>query len=165
MVLKRVIIRFGPTQAELSWYQIISKVRLVPTNNESIGTKSIQAPKLVPQFPNKPGFPPSKHPKKTKQKTAGTNRRFSNSIRLSFLRDNLFLVVASASLANSVRHHQCAALAALNKIGSSHLPVCSSAVSSGFRMFILRTNSTHVTYTSLWSIARTASSEARIVKL
>ena len=63
--------------------------------------------------------------------------------RLCFLRNDLFLVVRSASLANSVRHHKRAALAALYKIRSSHLPVCSATVSSCLGMFILRTNSTH----------------------
>ena len=65
------------------------------------------------------------------------------NIVLSFLRYNLFLVIRSASLANSVRHHKRAALAALYEIGSSHFPVSSATVSSCLGMFVLRTNSTH----------------------
>lgn len=60
-----------------------------------------------------------------------------------FCRQNLFLVVRMTSLAYSVRHHQCATIATLNKIWSRHLPVCSTAISSSLGMFILRTNSSH----------------------
>ncbi len=57
--------------------------------------------------------------------------------------NNLFLVVRTTSLANSVRHHKSTALAALYEIGSSHLPVSSATVSPCLGMFVLRTNSTH----------------------
>jgi len=53
---------------------------------------------------------------------------------------NLLLVVRTAVLAYSVRHHQCTALAALNQSRSTHLPVCSSLISSTFRRFVLGTN-------------------------
>ena len=57
--------------------------------------------------------------------------------------DDFLLVVRTASLANSVRHHKRATLAALYKIRSSHLPVCSTTVSSCLGMLILRTNCSH----------------------
>ena len=53
---------------------------------------------------------------------------------------NLLFVVRTASLTNSVRHHQCAAFAALYQCRSAHFPVCSSLISSTFGRFILRTN-------------------------
>lgn len=62
------------------------------------------------------------------------------SVSLIFYFDNLFLVVASAGFANSMRHHQLTALAALYKIHRAHLPVCSSLISSSLGRFILRTN-------------------------
>lgn len=55
-------------------------------------------------------------------------------------RNDLFLVVASTSLANSMRHHKSTTLAALYQIDSAHLPVCSTLISSSLRSFILWTN-------------------------
>lgn len=60
--------------------------------------------------------------------------------KLIFNTDDFSLVVRTASLANSMRHHQGTALAALYQIWSAHLPVCSTAVSSSFRRFILWTD-------------------------
>ena len=54
--------------------------------------------------------------------------------------DDLLLVVASAALAYSVRHHQRAALRALYQSGSTHFPVCSSLISSSLGRFVLRTD-------------------------
>ena len=56
------------------------------------------------------------------------------------LRNNLFFVIRSTGLANSVRYHESATLAALNQSRIAHLPVCSTAVSSSLRRFIFRTN-------------------------
>ena len=53
---------------------------------------------------------------------------------------DLLLIVRTASLANSVRHHQCTTFAALYQCRSAHFPVCSSLISSTFGRFILRTN-------------------------
>ena len=64
--------------------------------------------------------------------------------------NNLLLVVRTASLTNSVRHHQCAAFAALYQCRSAHFPVCSSLISSTFGRFILRTNRHR--YTSLFAL-------------
>ena len=58
------------------------------------------------------------------------------SLRLGI--DDLSLIVRAAGLADSVRHHQRAALAALYQGRSAHFPVRSSLVSSGFGRFILR---------------------------
>jgi len=63
---------------------------------------------------------------------------------------NLLFVVRTASLTNSVRHHQCATFAALYQSRSAHLPVCSSLISSALRRFILRTNRHR--YTSLFAL-------------
>ncbi len=54
--------------------------------------------------------------------------------------DDLFLIVRTAALANSVRHHQRAALAALNKSRSRHFPVRSSLISVASGRFVLRAN-------------------------
>ena len=62
----------------------------------------------------------------------------------------LGVALALASLTNSVRHHQSAALAALYQSGSTHLPVCSSLISSTFRRFIFRTDRHR--YTSLFAL-------------
>lgn len=62
-------------------------------------------------------------------------------------RDNLFFIVASAIFANTVWYHQSATFTAFYQSWSSHLPVCSTLISSRFRRFILRTD-THVDYTS-----------------
>ena len=63
---------------------------------------------------------------------------------------NLLLVIRTASLTNSVRHHKCAAFAALYQCRSTHFPVCSSLISSTFGRFILRTNRHR--YTSLFAL-------------
>lgn len=63
---------------------------------------------------------------------------------------NLLLVVRTASLTYSVRHHKCAALAALYQCRSAHFPVRSSLISSTFGRFILRTNRHR--YTSLFAL-------------
>ena len=55
-------------------------------------------------------------------------------------RDDLFFVIRSASLADSVGSHQGSAFAAANKRRSGHFPGCSSAVSSRFGMLIFRTD-------------------------
>ena len=55
-------------------------------------------------------------------------------------RNDLFLVVASTSLANSMRHHKRTTFAAFYQVRSTHFPVCSSLISSSFGRFILRTN-------------------------
>ena len=55
-------------------------------------------------------------------------------------RHDLFLVVASTSLANSMRHHKRTTFAAFYQVRSTHFPVCSSLISSSFGRFILRTN-------------------------
>jgi hypothetical protein len=52
--------------------------------------------------------------------------------------DDFLLIVCTAILADSVRHHKGTALAALNESRSSHFPVCSSSVSVASRRFILR---------------------------
>lgn len=62
--------------------------------------------------------------------------------------DNLSLIVSAAILADSVRHRQLAALAALHKSRSSHFPICSSLVSVASGRFILRADG-HLVYTSL----------------
>jgi len=54
--------------------------------------------------------------------------------------NDFLLVIRTAVLAHHMRSHQFSACRALNKIRNSHLPVCSSLVSSCFRNFILRTN-------------------------
>lgn len=54
--------------------------------------------------------------------------------------DNLLFVIGTASLANLVRYHQRAALAALDQRGVAHFPICSAAVSSCLRGLILGTN-------------------------
>ena len=46
--------------------------------------------------------------------------------------DDLFLIICAAGLAHSVRHHQRAALAALDECRSGHLPVRSSLVAMAF---------------------------------
>ena len=58
--------------------------------------------------------------------------------------DDLTLVVRSARLANSVRHHKRATFAAFYKRRCCHLPLCTTAVSSCSGMLILRTNSSHL---------------------
>ena len=63
---------------------------------------------------------------------------------------DLLLIVRTASLANSVRHHQCTTFAALYQCRSAHFPVCSSLISSTFGRFILRTNRHR--YTSLFAL-------------
>ena len=77
-----------------------------------------------------------------KTKASGTFPRSLVSLHFTLIlyRNDLTLVVASASLAHSVRHHKSSALAALYQVGSAHLPVCSAAVSSRFGRFILRTD-------------------------
>ena len=45
---------------------------------------------------------------------------------------DLLLIVRTASLANSVRHHQCTTFAALYQCRSAHFPVCSSLIASCF---------------------------------
>lgn len=65
---------------------------------------------------------------------------FAMSCFLVFYVYDFSLIVASASLAYSMRHHQGSALAALYQIWCAHLPVCSTAISSCFRRFILWTN-------------------------
>ncbi len=67
---------------------------------------------------------------------------------LVFNFNDFFFVIASASLANSVWHHKCAAFAAFYKVWSAHFPVCSSLIASCFGRFILRTDR-HFGYTSL----------------
>lgn len=61
------------------------------------------------------------------------------TFQLVFNFNDFFLIVASASLANSVRHHQGAAFAAFYQIRSAHLPVCTSFITSCFRCFVLWT--------------------------
>ena len=53
-------------------------------------------------------------------------------IQLVFYFNNSFLVVGTAGLANSVRHHQGATFAAFYEIRSAHFPVRSSFISSSF---------------------------------
>ena len=76
--------------------------------------------------------------KKSTKKTAGKPAVFR--YLLSILAYDLFLIVRTASLANSVRNHKRTALAAFNKCGSGHFPVCSSFISSSLGRLILRTN-------------------------
>ena len=52
--------------------------------------------------------------------------------------DDLFLIIRSASLADSVRSHKSSAFAAAYKRRSSHFPGSSSAVPSCFGMLIFR---------------------------
>ena len=59
---------------------------------------------------------------------------------LIFNADDLSLIIRATSLADSVRHHQSAALAALYQVRSAHLPVSPAAVSSRFGRLILRTD-------------------------
>ena len=84
----------------------------------------------------------------TIEKTLGTCQRsfllygtycshFPNSLILC---DDLFLVIRTALLAYSVRHHQRAAFAALYKSRSAHFPVSPSLVASSFGRFIFRTD-------------------------
>ncbi len=54
--------------------------------------------------------------------------------------NDLFFIIASASLAYSVRHHQSTAFAALYKCRSCHFPAGSVLISSCFGMLILRTD-------------------------
>lgn len=61
---------------------------------------------------------------------------------------DLLLIVRTASLANSVRHHQCTTFAALYQCRSAHFPVCSSLIASCFGRFILWADG-HFGYTSL----------------
>ena len=61
-------------------------------------------------------------------------------LELSFLRNDFSLVVGTTSFAYSVRHHQRTTFAAFYQVRSSHFPVCSSFISSGFRWFILWTD-------------------------
>ena len=60
--------------------------------------------------------------------------------RVLSLCNDFLLVVRTTILANSVREHKLAALRALYKIKSRHLPVSSSLISVSLRRFILRTN-------------------------
>ena len=53
--------------------------------------------------------------------------------------NNLFLVIASAVLADSMGHHQLSTFAAFYQSRSSHFPVCPSLISSPFGRFILWT--------------------------
>lgn len=62
---------------------------------------------------------------------------FINSLILC---DDLFLIIRTALLADSVRHHQRAAFAALYKSRSAHFPICASLVTSSFGRFIFRTD-------------------------
>ena len=64
----------------------------------------------------------------------------TGEVFLLILRDNLFLVVASAIHADSVRSHQLTAFAALYQSGSRHFPVCSSFISSCLGRFIFWTD-------------------------
>ena len=68
--------------------------------------------------------------------------------------DDLFFVISPACLADSVRHHQSSAFAALDQRSSTHFPVCSLAVSSRFGMFVFRTNrhGLHLPYTNFNAI-------------
>ena len=54
--------------------------------------------------------------------------------------DNFFFVVRTTSLAHSVRHHELSTFAEIHKVWSTHLPICSSFISSGFGRFILWTD-------------------------
>ena len=64
-----------------------------------------------------------------------------NATTLSFLKvhveggsvrnfDDFLFVIIAALLADVMREHQCAAMAALDEVHRTHLPVCSPAVSS-----------------------------------
>ena len=59
---------------------------------------------------------------------------------LSLNLNDFALVVRTAGLADSVRHHQCAAFAALHQSGCAHFPICPSLISSGLGRLILRTD-------------------------
>ena len=82
-----------------------------------------------------------------KKNTQSTQVFFKDSL-LVFNFNDLFFVIASASLANSVWHHKCAAFAAFYKVRSAHFPVCSSLIASCFGRFILWADG-HFGYTSL----------------
>ena len=62
------------------------------------------------------------------------------NIILSFNFNDFFLVVRTASLANSVRKHKSAAAAALYKRRSAHLPISSTRIPASLRTFILWTD-------------------------
>lgn len=68
--------------------------------------------------------------------------------------DDLFFVVCSAGLADSVRKHQLAAFAALNESRSRHFPVCSSLISSRLGAFIFWTDRHGYTSLKLLKISR-----------
>lgn len=69
---------------------------------------------------------------------------------LSLNLNDFALVVRTAGLADSVRHHQCAAFAALHQSGCAHFPICPSLISSGLGRLILRTDRHR--YTSLFAL-------------
>lgn len=79
-------------------------------------------------------------------------------------RDDLFLIIRSAALADSVRHHQCAALAALNKSRSRHFPVRSSLISVASGRFVLRANR-HQYHLLLFIVPETRTLDYRRVAL
>ncbi len=61
-------------------------------------------------------------------------------IRILIHSDDLTLVVRTAALAYAMRHHELAALRALDKVHRAHLPVRSSLIPVALGRFILRTN-------------------------
>ena len=69
--------------------------------------------------------------------------------------DDLALVVGPAILADPVGHNQSSALAALYEVRRTHLPICSSGITSSFRRFILWTD-WHVYTSFLLNINETA---------
>ncbi len=81
--------------------------------------------------------------------------------------DDLFFVIRTAGLAYSMRHHKSTAFAAFYQVRSTHLPVCSSLISSSFGRFILWTNRhrSHLLYafSSQFVIHRNCIKAARII--
>jgi hypothetical protein len=67
-------------------------------------------------------------------------KTFSRSSVSVFDLNDFLLVVGTAVLADAMRHHELAALRALDKIDSTHLPVGSSLISVALGRLILRTN-------------------------
>ena len=65
---------------------------------------------------------------------------FENFEILIFNADDFFLIVAAASLANPMGHHQSSAFAALYQIACAHFPISSALISSGLGRPILWAN-------------------------
>ena len=108
-------------------------------------------------------FPVCNH-SKTRHFRAGFDDSQGDGMPKSILDfDDNLLVIGSTVLADSVGHHQCAALAALHKSRSCHFPVCSSLIPVTSGRSILRADR-HLYHLLLFEIQRPISHALSIIR-